>query len=231
MQVCTPCRQPRQDPTTQFFTGRMPFLTPNQQRQSTEGTGWASTRRYILPLTNPSHHTSSVFLPDWHNGLWLLTVFSISGFALVPCGRLSWFLPAFDRTLISHSYLLTYLLTYSCGGSQKVIHAIFWVLRCKKKITEADAQTIRLDATPSRLLAPPMIDRLKSTKLTKSTCSYLCWKADKSLFCFTTCVDLTQTFQGSTPSKFHSFIILLLSSFFLSSPRGETTREGIREGD
>jgi len=30
-------RQPHQHPTTQFFTGRMPFLTPNQQRQSTEG--------------------------------------------------------------------------------------------------------------------------------------------------------------------------------------------------
>ena len=27
-----------QHPTTQFFTGRMPFLPPNQQRQSTEGT-------------------------------------------------------------------------------------------------------------------------------------------------------------------------------------------------
>ena len=26
-----------QHPTTQFFTGRMPFLPPNQQRQSTEG--------------------------------------------------------------------------------------------------------------------------------------------------------------------------------------------------
>jgi len=32
-----PDRQPRQHPTTQFFTGRMPFLPPNQQRQSTEG--------------------------------------------------------------------------------------------------------------------------------------------------------------------------------------------------
>ena len=29
-------RQPRQHPTTQFFTGQMPFLSPNQQRQSTE---------------------------------------------------------------------------------------------------------------------------------------------------------------------------------------------------
>ena len=33
-----PDRQPRQRPTTQFFTGRMPFLPPNQQRKSTEGT-------------------------------------------------------------------------------------------------------------------------------------------------------------------------------------------------
>ena len=32
-----PDRQPCQHPTTQFFTGRMPFLPPNQQRQSTEG--------------------------------------------------------------------------------------------------------------------------------------------------------------------------------------------------
>ena len=30
-------RQPRQYPTTQFFTGQMPFLPPNQQCQSTEG--------------------------------------------------------------------------------------------------------------------------------------------------------------------------------------------------
>ena len=32
-----PDRQPRQYPTTMFFTGRMPFLPPNQQRQSTVG--------------------------------------------------------------------------------------------------------------------------------------------------------------------------------------------------
>ena len=32
-----PDRQPYQHPTTQSFTGRMPFLPPNQQRQSTEG--------------------------------------------------------------------------------------------------------------------------------------------------------------------------------------------------
>jgi len=30
-------RQPRQHPTTQFFTGWMPFLPPNQQCQSAEG--------------------------------------------------------------------------------------------------------------------------------------------------------------------------------------------------
>ena len=37
-QHLAPDRQPRQHPTTRFFTGRMPFLPPNQQRQSTEGT-------------------------------------------------------------------------------------------------------------------------------------------------------------------------------------------------
>jgi len=39
MQVCTSLQT--DNPTTQkkvFFTGRMPFLPPNQQRQSTEGT-------------------------------------------------------------------------------------------------------------------------------------------------------------------------------------------------
>jgi len=35
----TPSRQPCQHPITQFFTGRMPFLLPNQQHQSTEGSG------------------------------------------------------------------------------------------------------------------------------------------------------------------------------------------------
>ena len=36
-------RQPCQHPTTQFFTGRMPFLPPNQQHQSTEGIVQSST--------------------------------------------------------------------------------------------------------------------------------------------------------------------------------------------
>ena len=41
MQVCTSLQTDNHAstpvPTTQFFTGRMPFLLPNQQRQSTEG--------------------------------------------------------------------------------------------------------------------------------------------------------------------------------------------------
>jgi len=37
--ICTSfqTRSPRQYPSTQFLTGRMPFLSPNQQHQSTEG--------------------------------------------------------------------------------------------------------------------------------------------------------------------------------------------------
>jgi len=43
VQVCTSLQTDNQQitmpaPTTQFFTGRMPFLPPNQQCQSTEGT-------------------------------------------------------------------------------------------------------------------------------------------------------------------------------------------------
>ena len=39
MQVCTSLQtdNQRQHPTTHFFTGRMPFLPPNQKHQSTEG--------------------------------------------------------------------------------------------------------------------------------------------------------------------------------------------------
>jgi len=41
MQVCTLLQTDNHDsnppPTTLFFTGQMPFLPPNQQRQSTEG--------------------------------------------------------------------------------------------------------------------------------------------------------------------------------------------------
>jgi len=36
-----------QHPTTQLFTGRMPFLPPNQQRQSTEGNILSSNKSKI----------------------------------------------------------------------------------------------------------------------------------------------------------------------------------------
>ena len=35
--ICMSAPHPRQPHQHQFFTGQMPFLTPNQQRQSTEG--------------------------------------------------------------------------------------------------------------------------------------------------------------------------------------------------
>jgi len=44
-----PDRQPRQHLTTQFFTGRMPFLPPNQQRRSTEGITQARLHSRIFP--------------------------------------------------------------------------------------------------------------------------------------------------------------------------------------
>jgi len=52
MQVCTSIQTDKHasTPPLSFFTGRMPFLPPNQQRQSTEGT-W-------LPLSND--------ISSWH---------------------------------------------------------------------------------------------------------------------------------------------------------------------
>ena len=44
-------RQPRQHPTTQFFTGQMPFLLPNQQLQSTEGIKSSSVKVHMLVTT------------------------------------------------------------------------------------------------------------------------------------------------------------------------------------
>jgi len=43
-----PDTQPRQHPTTLFFTGRMSFLLPNQQRQSTEGKSTEGNASIIL---------------------------------------------------------------------------------------------------------------------------------------------------------------------------------------
>jgi len=57
MQICRQTRQPRQHPTTQFSTGRMPFLPPNQQLQSTEG------RIYLTQINTKLHCTCTGLSP------------------------------------------------------------------------------------------------------------------------------------------------------------------------
>jgi len=62
-------RQPRPHPTSQFFTGRMPFLLPNQQCQSTEGKShnkkvnimYRNMTKKIMP-TNSSYFMA-IFIP------------------------------------------------------------------------------------------------------------------------------------------------------------------------
>jgi len=49
MQVCTSLRTDNH--TTLFFKGQMPFLSPNQQRQSTEGKMYFSSLAQFLPVT------------------------------------------------------------------------------------------------------------------------------------------------------------------------------------
>ena len=57
----TPDRQPHQHLITQFFTGRMPFLPPNQQHQSTEG-------RIRLIITRAVRHLAMTRFGNdrWH---------------------------------------------------------------------------------------------------------------------------------------------------------------------
>jgi len=55
---------PCQHPTTQFFTGRMPFLLPNQQCQSTEGIkvifiNPCISSLCVMPITLAAAHRSS----------------------------------------------------------------------------------------------------------------------------------------------------------------------------
>jgi len=50
MQVCTSLQTDNHasTPPLSFFTGRMPFLPPNQQRQSTEGITVTATELFVL---------------------------------------------------------------------------------------------------------------------------------------------------------------------------------------
>jgi len=50
MQVCTSLQTDNHasTPPLKFFTGRMPFLLPNQQRQSTEGTKIVTRKRMLF---------------------------------------------------------------------------------------------------------------------------------------------------------------------------------------
>jgi len=50
MQVCISI-QTDNHTSTQFFTGRMPFLPPNQQHQSTEGLGALKQMKIMRSLT------------------------------------------------------------------------------------------------------------------------------------------------------------------------------------
>jgi len=58
MQVCTLLQTDNHTstPSLCFFTGRMPFLPPNQQRQSTEGTVYCNTQTYEINQSKNSSY-------------------------------------------------------------------------------------------------------------------------------------------------------------------------------
>jgi len=51
-----PDTQPRQHPTTQFFTGWVPFPPPNQQRKSTEGNSMEGTYIWQIMQARLAEH-------------------------------------------------------------------------------------------------------------------------------------------------------------------------------
>jgi len=55
-------RQTRQHLTPQFFAGRMPFLPPNQQRQSTEGSNLAPDGNQCIRIMEKMLEFSSAAL-------------------------------------------------------------------------------------------------------------------------------------------------------------------------
>jgi len=52
-----PDKQPHKPPTTLFFTGRMPFLLPYQQRQSTEGKYYVECNFFFIVIPVTKHDT------------------------------------------------------------------------------------------------------------------------------------------------------------------------------
>jgi len=65
MQVCTSLHTDNHasTPPLSFFTGRMPFLPPNQQRQSTEG--MASDREKNKQKTICNKHQNTIDMQDY----------------------------------------------------------------------------------------------------------------------------------------------------------------------
>jgi len=62
MQVCTSLQTDNHasTPPLSFFTGRVPFLPPNQQRQSTEGTVWVWSELHTHPFNGLLSGTTRV---------------------------------------------------------------------------------------------------------------------------------------------------------------------------
>jgi len=69
MQLCTSLQTDNHasTPPLKFFTGRMLFLPPNQQRQSTEGTQCLKTVKSNMPHLNTCWHLHVLcfYILDW----------------------------------------------------------------------------------------------------------------------------------------------------------------------
>ena len=140
-----PDKKPRQHPTTQFFTGQMPFLLPNQQCQSTEGLHEPNMSR------NKTKNQSEVI--QWIE--WIVSASAVSMCKLSSM-LLSWQL---WKTLDTTDSALLERLT-SCDVD---VRSLFEVDREQQKsVTDADKQRLERYETEefylnvSAVVMPPL---------------------------------------------------------------------------
>ena len=122
MQVCTLLQTDNHANTSplSFFTGRMPFLPPNQQRQSTEGK-WTK------------HNINSVFFRYCVNAAITFVEFILIS---AVCRKHSSSSACFDVIIVAHLQLLTVWHEYSA------VHA-YKHMQMSQQITEAQLQLNR----------------------------------------------------------------------------------------
>ena len=116
----------------------MPFLPPNQQRQSTEGTSTEGTKKG----KKETHTKENWFLFSASRCTRLQEMAVVCSVCeCLTCSRLSWLMSAFERTLKQH--LVSYRIKRTSTDTHRVNTLPVWTLM-SSAVQSTDPVTIRL---------------------------------------------------------------------------------------